>query len=188
MKKMNIRALCQMALLTAAYVLLNMTLVIRTGNWKLTFVALPVVVACLLLGLGGGCAVALLGEFLSQLLTFGLMHTTIIWIWPPVGWALAVGIAAGMEKRRGGKLEDRTARCYAACIVGSLITGCMNTLALWLDSLINHYYTFAVVFGSVALRLPKDIITALIVAAIAIPVVKLLRRSGLSVSQGEPIR
>lgn len=173
MKKVNIRALCQMALLTAAYVLLNMTLVIRTGNWKLTFVALPVVVACLLLGLGGGCAVALLGEFLSQLLTFGLMHTTIIWIWPPVGWALAVGIAAGMEKRRGGKLEDRTARCYAACIVGSLI---------------NHYYTFAVVFGSVALRLPKDIITALIVAAIAIPVVKLLRRSGLSVSQGEPIR
>ena len=184
MKKVNIKALCQTAILTAVYVLLSMTLVIRTGNWKLTFVALPVVAASLLLGLRGGCAVALLGEFLSQLLTYGLMHTTIIWIWPPVGWALAVGAAAGLEKRRGGRLEDRTVRCYAACIVGALITGCMNTLALWLDSLINHYYAFAVGFGSVALRLPKDIVTALIVAAIAIPLVKLVRRSGLSEPRG----
>lgn len=184
MKQVNSKALCQMAILTAVYVLLSMTLVIRTANWKLTFVALPVVVASLLLGLGGGCAVALLGEFLSQILTMGLMHTTIIWIWPPVGWALAVGIAAGWVKRQGDKLENRIGLCYAACIVGALITGCMNTLALWLDSLINHYYTCAIVFGSVVLRLPKDIVTALIVAAIAIPLVRMVHRSGLSVTQG----
>ena len=188
MKQVNSKALCQTAILTAVYVLLSMTLVIRTGNWKLTFVALPVVTASLLLGIRGGCAVALLGEFLSQLLTYGLMHTTILWIWPPVGWALAVGIAAGREKRRGGRLEERTVRCYAACMAGALLTGCMNTLALWLDSLINHYYTFAVVFGSVAIRLPKDIVTALIVVAVAIPLVKLVRRCGLSVPQGGKIR
>ena len=184
MKKVNSKALCQMAILIAVYVLLGTTLVIRTANWKLTFVALPVVVASLLLGLGGGCAVALLGEFLCQILTMGLMHTTIIWIWPPVGWALAVGAAAAWEGCRGGHLEERTVRCYAACLVGALLTGCMNTLALWLDSLINHYYTFAIVFGSVAIRLPKDIITALLVASIAMPLVKVVRRSGLTVPQG----
>lgn len=80
MKKVNSKVLCQMAILTAVYVLLSMTLVIRLANWKLTFVALPVVVAVLLLGTGGACVVALVGEFLSQLLTMGLMHTTIIWI------------------------------------------------------------------------------------------------------------
>ena len=185
MKQVNSKALCQIAILTAVYVLLNMTLVIRTGNWKLTFIALPVVVASLLLGLRGGCAVALLGEFLSQLLSYGLMHTTLIWIWPPVGWALAVGIAANRSRAKGGHLEEQTARCYAACIAGALITGCMNTVALWLDSLINHYYTFAIVFGSVAIRLPKDLVTALIVAAVSVPLVKVLRRSGLSVQGGK---
>ena len=58
----------------------------------------------------------------------------------------------------------------------------MNTLALWLDSLINHYYTFAMVFGSVVFRLPKDIVVALIVAALAIPLMKVLRRNGLAVN------
>lgn len=82
MKNANIKVLCQTAILIAVYVLLSMTLVIRTGNWKLTFVALPVIIASLSLGTGSGCAVALIGEFLSQMLTFGLMHTTIIWIWP----------------------------------------------------------------------------------------------------------
>lgn len=183
MKNANIKVLCQTAILIAVYVLLSMTLVIRTGNWKLTFVALPVIIASLSLGTSSGCAVALIGEFLSQMLTFGLMHTTIIWIWPPMGWALAVGFVAQREKRCGKHLEDRPVRCYAACIAGALITGCMNTLALWLDSLINHYYTFAVVFGSVIFRLPKDIITAFVVAAISIPLVKLLRRSGLSALQ-----
>lgn len=41
MKKVNSKVLCQMAILTAVYVLLSMTLVIRLANWKLTFVALP---------------------------------------------------------------------------------------------------------------------------------------------------
>lgn len=107
MKNANIKVLCQTAILIAVYVLLSMTLVIRTGNWKLTFVALPVIIASLSLGTGSGCAVALIGEFLSQMLTFGLMHTTIIWIWPPMGWALAVGFAAQREKRCGKHLEDR---------------------------------------------------------------------------------
>lgn len=182
MKKVNSKVLCQMAILTAVYVLLSMTLVIRLANWKLTFVALPVVVAVLLLGTGGACVVALVGEFLSQLLTMGLMHTTIIWIWPPIGWALVVGIVAGRMKRQGGHLEDKIGLCYGACIGGALVSGCMNTLALWLDSLINHYYTFAMVFGSVVFRLPKDIVVALIVAALAIPLMKVLRRNGMAVN------
>lgn len=44
MKNANIKVLCQTAILIAVYVLLSMTLVIRTGNWKLTFVALPVII------------------------------------------------------------------------------------------------------------------------------------------------
>ena len=114
MKNANIKVLCQTAILIAVYVLLSMTLVIRTGNWKLTFVALPVIIASLSLGTGSSCAVALIGEFLSQMLTFGLMHTTIIWIWPPMGWALVVGIVAGRVKRQGGHLEDKIGLCYGA--------------------------------------------------------------------------
>ena len=52
-------------------------------------------------------------------------------------------------------------------------------MALWLDSLIYDYYAFGFVFGSALLRVPKDIITAVIVATLAIPMARILRRRGL---------
>lgn len=178
MKRFTVINLCRIAILIAVYFLLGVTLVIHTGNFKLTFVALPVILAALLIGTPPALLVALLGEFLTQLLTFGLMPTTFLWVIPPMAWGL-VGIAAGYAAKTRRPLEERPVFCYLACIAAGCLTSFLNTMALWLDSLIYDYYAFGFVFGSALLRVPKDIITAVIVATLAIPMARILRRRGL---------
>ncbi|MCI8678872.1 MAG: folate family ECF transporter S component [Lawsonibacter sp.] len=184
-KKFDVKLMCQLALLVALYYLLSITLVIHTGNFKLTFISLPVIAAALLYGPGAGFTVALLGEFLAQMSgPFGLAPNTVLWLIPPAVNGLLVGLAAFVMWRKGRPLERRPVACYAACIVCAVLTSGVNTLVLWADSLLYGYYNFAFIFGSALLRLGKDLIVAAIVTTIAIPLVHALRRSGLVAPAG----
>ena len=164
------KKLCYIALLVAVYVLLSMTFTIKTGNLEITFKSLPVVVAALLFGPAAGGLTALLGEFLCQVMMYGLM---------PVVRGLVIGCAAKFFWKSGRLLESRPVTCYAVCLVGSFATSCVTTVCLWLDSLIYDYYSFAFVFGSALIRFGKDIVIVAIVTTIVIPLMKLLRRGGL---------
>ena len=173
------KKLCYIALLVAVYVLLSMTFTIKTGNLEITFKSLPVVVAALLFGPAAGGLTALLGEFLCQVMMYGLMPTTILWLLPPVVRGLVIGCAAKFFWKSGRLLESRPVTCYAVCLVGSFATSCVTTVCLWLDSLIYDDYSFAFVFGSALIRFGKDIVIVAIVTTIVIPLMKLLRRGGL---------
>lgn len=128
------KKLCYIALLVAVYVLLSMTFTIKTGNLEITFKSLPVVVAALLFGPAGGGMTALLGEFLCQVMMYGLMPTTILWLLPPVARGLVIGGAARFFWKSGCLLESRPVTCYVVCLVGSFATSCVTTACLWLDS------------------------------------------------------
>ncbi len=128
--------LCRFALLTAMYVLLGSFLVIRHPAIEISLKSLPVVVGALLFGPACGGLVALLGEFLAQLLAWGLQPNTILWVLPPVANGLVVGALALRSRNAGGKpLEERMGKCYAAAQLGSLATSVVTTVSLWLDSL-----------------------------------------------------
>ena len=74
--------LCRLALLTAAYFVLSITLTVKTPYLEITFKSLPVVVGALMFGPVGGGLVALFGELLAQMMgPYGLMPTTVLW--PP---------------------------------------------------------------------------------------------------------
>ena len=103
------KKLCYIALLVAVYVLLSMTFTIKTGNLEITFKSLPVVVAALLFGPAGGGMTALLGEFLCQVMMYGLMPTTILWLLPPVARGLVIG------GRGQILLEERLPAGVASC-------------------------------------------------------------------------
>ena len=173
------KKLCYIALLVAVYVLLSMTFTIKTGNLEITFKSLPVVVVALLFGPAAGGLTALLGEFLCQVMMYGLMPTTILWLLPPVVRGLVIGCAAKFFWKSGRLLESCPVTCYAVCLVGSFATSCVTTVCLWLDSLIYHYYNFALIFGSALVRFGKEIVVVAIVTTIVIPLMKLLRRGGL---------
>lgn len=178
-KQVTLYKLCALALLTAMMALFTLTLSIQAPYGKLSFGSLPVVLAAMLFGPLEGAAVAVLGEFIAQVLgPYGLMPTTFIWIWPPAVRALAVGGAAAALRRSGSRLERRPAVCYAVCAAGAVLTTVSNTLGMWLESLIYHT-SFAAAAFWVPARFVSGICTALIIATICMPLAQILRRSGV---------
>ena len=178
-KKFDVKLMCQLALLVALYYLLSITLVIHTGNFKLTFISLPVIAAALLYGPGAGFTVALLGEFLAQMSgPFGLAPNTVLWLIPPAVNGLLVGLAAFVMWRKGRPLERRPVACYAACVIGAVLTTTGNTFGMWLDSLFYHTSFTPVLFITPA-RYVTGAVTAVAAATVCIPVMQGLRRSGV---------
>ena len=173
-----VQTLCILSLLTAAMVLLSMTVSIRTPYFKLTLGSLPVVLAAMLYGPLEGALVAVLGEFAVQLLGYGLTPTTVIWIWPPAIRAVVVGCAAVWTRRRGGRLEERPWMCYPVCILGAVLTTIGNTFGMWLDSLF-YRTSFAAAAMWVPSRFVSGIATAAVVATVCMPLCYGLRRSGV---------
>ncbi len=176
MRKMKTRKLCYAALLAAMYVPLSLYLSIQAGNVRITFGSLPVVVGALLWGPLDAAAVAAVGELIKQLLTYGITYTTALYLIPPALRGLMIGAAASFGRRRGWRLEERRWVCYAVCVAAAAATTAGNTLVNWLDSVLLGYYTPALIFGDAAVRFAVGMVTAVIVASISIPLVRLLRR------------
>ena len=174
MSKLNARRICYAALLAAMYYVLNLLEIRTPGNLHITLDALPVVVSALLIGPLDAALVAFFGELLNQILGYGVTATTVLWAMPPVLFALIIGLAAKGQK--GKRLEERIALCYVTCIAAALVRTVGNTAVIWLDSVIYQYYSFAYVFGSAAIRFVTGIIAAVLVATVAMPLVKTLRR------------
>lgn len=170
----NVRALCRVAIMAALYVLLTLVS-IRAGNLHITFASLPVVVMALLFGPAEAATVALLGEFLNQMLSYGFTATTVLWLIPPAVRGIMVGLFARRFCSSDHPLEQRPLGYYTVCICAALLTTACNTAVIWLDSVIYHYYTFAYVFGDAVVRLITGVITAAVIATVAMPLTRLLR-------------
>ena len=161
-------------MLAAVYFALSL-LVVDTGTFKFTFTSMAVIVAALLFGTADACAVAFVGEFLYQTIKFGVTATTPIWMIPPVIHALLLGLCARFLGR-DRPLEEKTGLCFAACLGCAVLNSLCNTVALYFDSKIFGYYEYHMVFGVALVRICIGLATALIVTAVAMPLVTELRK------------
>ena len=183
-KKWNLYTLCMVALLTAMMVLLKMTISIQTPVFKFNFASLPIVLAAMIFGPLEGAVVAVLGEFIVQVIgPYGLVPTTFIYVWPPAIRALVVGIAAVWMRQMGTRLENRPAVCYGACIAGAVLTTTGNTFGMWVES-IFYCTSFTPVLFFTPARYVTGVLTAAVIATICIPVMHTLRRSGVLKDMG----
>lgn len=171
----SVYAMCRVAVMAALYLPLA-RMAIEIGTLKLSFGSLPVTVLAMLAGPVEAVAAAAIGEFLKQLLSYGFTATTLLWVIPPVLRGLLIGLAASRLARTGRRLEERTAVCYAVGVGAALVTTLVNSLILWADSVLYGYYLPGYVLGNLALRLAVGVITAVLVAMVSMPMVKLLRR------------
>lgn len=180
MSKFNTRTTCTIAVLAAMYVPLSLFLSVQgPNNLKFSFGSLPVVVAALLMGPVEAALTAFIGEFLKQLLSYGFTATTLLWTIPVMLRGLVIGAAAIRFKRTAKPLTARPILCSIVCIAAAVITTAANTLVIWLDSVIYGYYSFAYVFGATAVRFVTGMITSVLVALVAVPLVYLLERQKL---------
>ncbi len=152
-------------MLMALYVVLSIMTPVKVANFKFTFEAFPILVAGLLFGPLDGLYVGGIGSFIYQLLLsgYGITATTLLWILPHALSGLLVGLYA---KRKGFSFSF-TETAFITSFSALLVTA-LNILALYVDSKLFGYYSYALVFGNVILKIAVGIILSF-VYSLALP-------------------
>ena len=140
---------------------------------EISFKFLPVLLAALLFGPADGLIVGALGAFAEQMLSYGFTLTTALWLLPSAACGLLTGLLRRKLASSGWLL--RIALFAAIGVVCSLL----NTLAFFVDSKINHYYTFELIVIDGIWRLLKDAVITPMLGFLALELAKRLRRAGL---------
>ncbi len=163
---MNTKRLTTIAMLTALYVVLAILTPVKLQNFKFTFEALPILVSGFLFGSKVSLSVGTLGSIIYQLCFsgYGLTPTTILWILPHSFSALLVGI---LSEKKQFKLEKKD--ILTISIISCISVTVLNSLALFIDSKIYGYYSFAIVFGSIPLKILTGVILAVAYSFIIVP-------------------
>lgn len=169
-RALNTRRLTMNAVFIAIYVVLDMFSVYIGNYIKLSFSAFPLLVAAMLFGTVDGVLVAGLGEFLYQVLMYGVGPTTLLWMAPPILHALIVGLYA----RKHGCDMDMKQTGFIILLSG-LITALFTTFVIHIDAQFWGYPS-----GLTAIVIAFRFVNALIMCAIYTLVaprfVQLLRR------------
>ena len=168
---MNARRLTTNAVGIALFVLLSYVS-IDLAFLKLTFASFPIIVSSLLFGWVDGIAVGAIGEFIHQLLTYGLTPTTVLWMIPAFARGLIIGLYA---QKHGFELSMK--QTAAIVLVSSLVVTALNTIVLYLDAAIVGYPT-GLNFARIVLRFVSSVVMAAIYTAISPQAVRLIRKSG----------
>lgn len=181
-KKLDVRRLVINAVLIALFYVLSLFSV-TIGGLKITFASLPGILAGMLYGPVDGLVVGFLGGFLEQMMKFGFTATTILWILPPAYRGLLIGLGCVLFKKRMS-LDHilKARRPYVYYLVNwavAVLVSLGNTGAYYVDSVIYHYYSYALIFGVLGTRILSGILTTTVTATIALPVLAALRKTDL---------
>ena len=150
-------------MLIALYCVLSILTPVKIANFKFTFEAFPILVAALLGGPLDGFIVGTAGSLIYQLLFsgYGITPTTPLWILPHAASGLIVGLYAKMH----GYRLDFVHTAIIASISAMTVTA-LNILALYADSKLYGYYSYALVFGNVLIKIVIGIILAILYSCI----------------------
>lgn len=168
MKKMKTQTLVLSALLMAMHIVLSF-FSITLPVMKINLSGLPIIVGGLLFGPVIGGLVGLLGSFLYQILSYGLMSTTILWIIPHAVRGLIVGFWAKKRNFKLGKMET-----IVLIIVSSVVATLLNTIGMYIDGIVWGYEAGA--FAAIWVRLLNSVITSVLYVIVVIPLMKPLRK------------
>ena len=160
---MSTKRLTTLAMLIAIYCVLSILTPVKIANFKFTFEAFPILVAGLLSGPLDGFIVGTLGSLIYQLFFsgYGVTVTTPLWILPHAISGLIVGLLA---KKYNFNLDFKKIAIISS--ISALIVTALNTLALYVDSKAFGYYSPALVFGNIAIKILIGIILAVIYSSV----------------------
>ena len=170
------------ALLIALFFVLSAAAV-TIGGIKLTFASLPGILAAMLYGPIDGFVVGFLGAFLEQMLHFGFTPTTVLWILPPAIRGLLIGLGTVAFKKQMSLVTILSAHrpwvYYAVNLVTAVVVSLGNTLVYYLDSILYDYYSYALIFGVLGMRILTGLLSTLLTSTVALPVLAALRKANL---------
>ncbi len=161
------KMLCINAVMVALYVVLEYVSVRIGNNLKITFNGLPIIISAIFFGPLAGAFTGGLGSFISQMLQFGFSPTTVLWILPAIARGLTVGILYKYCRKKYLSLY---------IVLSSLIVSALNTLTLYVDGKLYHYYNPATFLTATAFRFASGIITAVVYIAVIYAIMKPLEK------------
>lgn len=174
------RRLALNAVMVALYFALSM-LAVPMGGLKLTFEHLPIIITALLFGPMDALLVGALGELINQMLTFGFTPTTILWMTPAMFRGLSMGLCArflGKYVGLSAVIEKKLPVAFlVTCVISGLICSLLNTFTLYVDSKMFGYYSYAMVFGVLWVRLAASAVSSVLMSLAAKPVAVALRKA-----------
>ena len=145
---------------------------IRIGNvMKISLEDLPVVFAALLFGPIDGMAVAFVGIFLYQLMSFGITVTTPLWILPFV----VVGALIGAFAKKA-EYNNTNRQILFLFILAELVIWALNTGAIYADAKIYGYYYPTIISSMLLIRMLTAIAKGVLFGLLSPSVLKLLSR------------
>lgn len=160
---MNNKSLASNSILIAIYCVLSILTPIKIINFKLTFEALPILVGGLLLGPINGLIIGGIGSLIYQIFLsgYGISVTTILWVLPHALSGLIVGLYA---KKLNYNLSFKQISFIS--IISTLLVTSLNSLALYIDSLIYGYYYLGLILGGIFIKITIGILLAIIYSLI----------------------
>ena len=168
------------AMLAALYFALSM-LAVPVGGLKLTFEHLPVIIAALMFGPVDALIVGALGELANQMMTYGITATTILWMTPAMFRGLSMGLCANLLSGYVGTnavIEKKLPVGFlVTCVISGLICSLLNTFTLYVDSKMYGYYSYAMVFGVLWIRLAASAVSSVVMAVVAKPLLSAMRKA-----------
>ena len=170
------------AVMIAVYVVLSLC-VIPFGGLKITFEHFPVVLCAVLYGPLDAIIVGGIGEFINQMTTFGFTPTTLLWILPIVCRGFCMGMCKKIFVKHMKPVQIIQQKIpfvfVATCICSGILSSILNTLALYVDSKMFGYYSFAMVFGALAARILLSVLTSIIICCAIKPILHALSHAHL---------
>lgn len=174
-----VKRLVMDAVLIALYIVLGLYRIPIGNTFRISVAPFAVILCALTFGPIDGLIVGFLGEFLMQLLTYGLTKTTVYWCLGEAARGLLLGCCGLGLKRWDLNSMKYFAWSLILCVVTGIVAAFGNTLALYKDSKWLGYYNYEMVFGSLLIRLAIYIIVSALLGYICIPVMKALRKAKL---------
>lgn len=145
------------------------------GTFKFTFENFPILIAAVLFGPLDGFLVALVGEFLYQLLLYSVDFMTPLWILPYVISGLFVGWISHTKKFRVVFWQ-----VLLLFLANALLVSTVNTFSLYIYQLevlgLEQHAVLVDLIAKLPLRVITNVLKAIVFAGIYIPLDKALSK------------
>lgn len=181
--KMATKRLAVNAVLIAIYVVLRFFNIPIGNSFRFTLAPFPVILCALLYGPVDGLLVGLLGEFLSQVLgPYGLTPTTLLWCLGETLRGGTLGLCSMLFLRKWLRSADRLGAgqmgvLLLCCVVTGVLASLGQTFALYVDSKMFGYYTYAMVFGVMVWRIVIYAALSVIFGYLSLPIISALKKA-----------
>ena len=177
----HIRRLTMNAMMVAMYYMLDGISIKLNDYMKISFNSFAIIICIILFGMLDGCIVAGVGEILIQVKFFGPFLPLFVLV--QVARALVMGVFAEIVFAKKNYIERKPVWLYAMTIISGFITSALNSVVLFAYiSGMDYANLFRVPAAYWLTRIPafsSTLVTAIVLATLAIPVARALRRMGI---------